>query len=555
MKRILICLLLAFAMTQICYSEVTYSKELEARAKSGDTLAQSQLAYCYSTGSGIEKDFKKSLEWHKKAINNGSAYSMHHLGLQYLKGEGTDIDRYEAARLFEDSYAKGYEESKKILDKYELPEQRYDYRLIHLAEEGDVDAQYTLAIWSQTKAEKSGSYFINDENRSFYWMSKAAEGGERRAFAHLGYKYMNGVGTEQNFKEGINCFNMGASVGDSRAQFLLGLCYANGEGIEKNELEGISWLNKAANNGNGDAMFELGLNYANGKLGLSKDVQKSVEWYKRGAKAKSSNCLTNLGYCYLHGIGVEKDFWLACDCFEQAASLGNKTASDNIWKLRYKIGKKFPKHFKSLKFQAESGDSKAQGRIGIYYLCDGPRRYKIDKLDPIIEGSKWILSAADNGNEDFFYIVADIYETGTISLLHTNLNNFQTQFDDVKHNILPVDIQKARMFYEKCADSEVENSWAGMFRLAKAYYNGEELVGGVDYAKCVNYLLKVIDVLEEREYVCTELQEAYDMIGKCYYNGRGVEENQKLADEYMKKSARLGNTGPFEQNLLNSWAL
>lgn len=521
MKRVFILVLLILTIIPICLSDTVYSKEMEAKAKKGDPFAQAQLGYCY------------------------------------LKGEGTPKDGYNAAKWFEKSYANGYEKSKEYLDKFALPEQRYDYKIIQLAEEGDVDAQYTLGLWLSPTVSKKGTYdyIINDEELAFQWMERAANAGDARAIVELANMYMSSE-TKKDEKKGFNCYKQGAEMGDKRAHCQLALCYAGGYGVDKNEKEVLSWMSQSANNGYAPAMFELGTMYHQGTCGLPQDIVKAIYWYKKAAKAGSSNAMVNLGYCYENGIGVEKDFWKAIEYYGQSAQLDNETAQNNIQALAPEIGKKFPKYFKTLKAKAQKGDPKSQALIGMFYLSNLPAQYKIDNLNPLEEGSKWILEAAKNGIEDTYYIAGDIYETGSISSINTSSQDiFNPRLSNQKRHIQSIDFPKAKAYYEKCAESEAENSWLAQFRLAKAYYNGEELVGQVDYVKSVKYLNSVIKYLEDRAPICQELKEAYELMGKCYYNGRGVEENQKKGDEYMKKSARLGNTRPFEQNLLNSWAL
>ena len=63
---------LAFFMALTTMSAIsqTYSKDLEKKAKSGDSPAQIDLGICYLKGNGTEQDDKKAYKWFRKAANN-----------------------------------------------------------------------------------------------------------------------------------------------------------------------------------------------------------------------------------------------------------------------------------------------------------------------------------------------------------------------------------------------------------------------------------------------------------------------------------------------------
>ncbi len=552
MKQVLV-LILSCISLHVCLADTVYSKDMEDKANHGDAFAQAQLGYCYIVGSGVEKDFNKAFEWFGKSASRGNAYSMYFLGRNYLYGEGTEVDAYESVRWFEKSYSNGYEQAKEYLDKFALPEEIYGYRLIELAEGDDVEAQYALATFLWTEMNMKGIYKVKDDEKAFYWMSKAAECGNLNALHDLAIFYLGGFGTEKDEKEGARCFQMAADKGSKSAQHQLGLCYSKGIGVEKDDLKALFWINTAAQNGYNKSMFELGYIYQHGGLGLSPDIDKAIEWYKKGAKAKSGNAMVNLGYCYENGIGVEKDFWKAVELYGEASQLGNEIAQQNITVMAKDIKKKFPKHFKDKKVEAINGDIKAQAMIAAYYLGNSPQIYGIDALDPLTEASKWILTAAENGYSDFYYIAGEIYETGELSCVQMD-SNYKLTFSSPK-NVRPIDLTKAKTFYERAVNSDAENRWIPMYKLGKSYYTGEALVGEINYNKCVEYLLPLIDYLENEAPGCTELKEAYEIMSKCYRNGRGVEANEEKADMMMKKSIQLGNTLPWEKEVMGSWAL
>ena len=54
----------------------------------------------YAKGQGVQKDFKKAIEWYQLAATQGDAHAQHNLGVMYAKGEGVPRDFKEAVRWY-----------------------------------------------------------------------------------------------------------------------------------------------------------------------------------------------------------------------------------------------------------------------------------------------------------------------------------------------------------------------------------------------------------------------------------------------------------------------
>ena len=82
-----------------------------------------------------------------------------------------------------------------------------------LAEKGDAEAQYTLAIlyhlgWGITKGYQQAKK----------WMTKAARQGHKEAQSTLGWWYCNGYIVEKNKKEAVKWFTAAANQASSRSR-------------------------------------------------------------------------------------------------------------------------------------------------------------------------------------------------------------------------------------------------------------------------------------------------------------------------------------------------
>ena len=65
-------------------------------------------------------------------------------------------------------------------------------------------------------------------------------------------------------------------------------------------------LRQQALSGDPDAQDQLGDCYKYG-LGMERDYEKAVEWYKKAADQGNAAAQRSLGYCYNYGHGVAQD--------------------------------------------------------------------------------------------------------------------------------------------------------------------------------------------------------------------------------------------------------
>lgn len=113
-----------------------------------------------------------------------------------------------------------------------------------LAEQGDRDAQYNLAI-----LYKQGKGAMQDKAKAAKWFRKSADQGLADAQYHLGRMYDTGDGVQQNFGYAAVWYKKAAKQGNPLAQTNLGVLYANGEGVKQDLVLAYVWLNLAASQG------------------------------------------------------------------------------------------------------------------------------------------------------------------------------------------------------------------------------------------------------------------------------------------------------------------
>lgn len=90
------------------------------------------------------------------------------------------------------------------------------------------------------------AYRTGDFPRAAARIGPAAERGNARAQAYLGFMYQYGRGVPQNYVLAVYWYRRGAEQGEPRAQHLLGLMYDKGMGVPTDHVAAHVWLNLAA---------------------------------------------------------------------------------------------------------------------------------------------------------------------------------------------------------------------------------------------------------------------------------------------------------------------
>jgi uncharacterized protein len=91
-----------------------------------------------------------------------------------------------------------------------------------------------------------GAYRSGDYPRALRRIGPAAERGNARAQAYLGFMYQYGRGVPQNYGLAVYWYTRGAEQGNAVAQHLLGLMYDKGLGVVTDHVLAHMWLSLAA---------------------------------------------------------------------------------------------------------------------------------------------------------------------------------------------------------------------------------------------------------------------------------------------------------------------
>ncbi len=121
-----------------------------------------------------------------------------------------------------------------------------------------------------------------------------------------------------DYSTALSEFRARARKGDPYSQYNVAVFYADdGLGVAKNYEESVKWYRKAAGQGHAEAQFRLSLMYIYG-YGVDANRTLARHWLQRAAEQGHRDAQHNLGFMYRAGRGVDRDDAKAAHWYRQA---------------------------------------------------------------------------------------------------------------------------------------------------------------------------------------------------------------------------------------------
>lgn len=280
--------------------------------------------------------------------------------------------------------------------EYMLPqnnEKALEYCL-KAAERGHVVAQLFAAMWYMDH---------NDDHNDnvLYWLSKAAEQGERQSLYNLGISYHRGdINGKVDIDQSNIHFRAAAEKLYGAACARMAMIYLNGEdGIESNKSIAKFWAWEAHINGDqedGALLFHL--------LEEGDTIGNKLNWkkvYEEAAEAGERFAYHIMGNAY-----IEENEEVSVDYWNKAVSLGCKSSMYNLGITNNKLGHN-EKAFELIKIAAENGDEIAQctlakmlyGGIGVYKNIEEAWYWHEKSLNFGYNSARYLLTSMYANNE------------------------------------------------------------------------------------------------------------------------------------------------------------
>ena len=217
-----------------------------------------------------------------------------------------------------------------------LEELKKDYCLLkRRASAGDVYAQLAIGIsegqvhYNYTLMD--GTEIYRNRNEAIRYLKMAEEQGGFCANKIIMYLYNAEI---DDCEEKVEFYKKMSLSNDTDAMYRLGYMYFEGRCVNKDESKAIYYFEKAYNNGYHDngMINDIARYYSNEGNG---DNEKALEWWHIGAKYNYELSLSNLGWSYRYGHGVQIDYQKALDYYKRASECeyGNGYAERNIGEM------------------------------------------------------------------------------------------------------------------------------------------------------------------------------------------------------------------------------
>ena len=315
-------------------------------AEGGDILSFWHVGSAYQNGRGISRDLAQAFRWYSRGAEKNEPSCQRMVAIAYFQGEGVTKDEAAAFGWFVKSAQLGNAESQDWLGwLYEAgrgtpadPKQAFVW-FQKSAEAGYASGQKNLA-----RCYEDGIGVSPDPEKAFRYYQKAAEGGQSWAMGKVAKFLETGKGTVKNPAEAFRWWQRQAEAGDFWAPEQLARCHAEGIGTPKNAEEAGKWygqlrakLEEETKKGSVWAWDNLGRYFFKG-LGVDRDYAKALECYHKAAALKSGWAMEQIGWCHEKGLGVPVDEKEALKWYRKAAESGQTWSMGHVAVL-YETGR------------------------------------------------------------------------------------------------------------------------------------------------------------------------------------------------------------------------
>lgn len=354
-----------------------------------------ELALCYETGRGAERDYQKAFDLYSQAAEAGYPFANMKMAYYYEDGLIGEEDYAKAFENFKIASDAGLAEATYNLGRYYryavgIPENPSEAIRLFLqaSEQGDGQAMIEMALVYEY--EYGGYEF--DAEKMMEYMTSAAEQGYSFAQYKVGYYHYYGL-IEQDIPKGLEWFQKSYERGYPYAALMIGNYYLYNHGGEKEYDKAYEYYKFAEER---DCMNEgLGICHEFG-FGTEENNTEAFKYYSLAAEKENIASMYRLGLCYKYGTGTTENLTEAYNWFAKAAEDDHSSAQYEMAMALLDgngVGQNEQQAVEILKKIAEDDHDDAQFELGNCYLTG--RGVEEDEAQAMF----WYQKAADNGNE------------------------------------------------------------------------------------------------------------------------------------------------------------
>ncbi|EEP82235.1 conserved hypothetical protein [Uncinocarpus reesii 1704] len=281
------------------------------------------IGLMFLRGEGTEQNFEKSFTWFKRGTANGDSMCQHYMGLMYLHGYGVPQDALKAASYFKAASEADYPFAEiqlgaLFLDQGDVPTATRYFELA--ARYGATEAFYYLAeiaergIGKERHCGMATGYYkmvaerVEEVHSSFAEANDAYARGDKETALMLSM-----MAAEQGYEDAQA--NVAWLLDERRSVLsldpILPWSKERRPSILRNAALALVYWTRSARQSNIDSLVKMGDYYFYG-YGTPRDFKKASSCYHSAADGHhSAQAFWNLGWMHEHGISVEQDFHMA----------------------------------------------------------------------------------------------------------------------------------------------------------------------------------------------------------------------------------------------------
>ena len=294
-------------------------------ADASDPAISALLGKAYYLGLGTDINYAKALSYLETASKGGYPSAAYMLAEASDFGNGTRMDKDEAARRYikfvavadevdpaspdygmsmtylAECFAKGRGVEKKhelaldaankaataanltpfelmsLADFYNSPAPN------HVSNAADATGEYDVETARKVDAQKAEELY----KRALPGIQKLSDAGNLAATKLLGDMYLDGKGgLKQDYAKALETYMIAADEDYAPAQAQVGYIYQNALGVPADYAKAMEWNNRAAMQGNPEGQAQIGYLYQNG-LGVTQNLDEAGRWYTRAKEGGS----------------------------------------------------------------------------------------------------------------------------------------------------------------------------------------------------------------------------------------------------------------------------
>lgn len=225
-----------------------------------DPLSETHVAWCYLL---IKQDPAKSLEWYRRAANQGNDEAQSTVAQDYATGFAVNKDLAQAYYWY-------------LITARSSSTSSADFPKSAAAAAKKIGDQLAPAQKAQIE-ENAQRWKSNKTGDDLQTLTTKADTGDIVAQTKLGFLYESQFLGYRNFDKARELYLKAAGQGSSQAQFNLAILYYRGKGGGRDYTQAANWARKAAEQKFAPAQMLLGGLYEDGK-GVPQDWKEAYFW-------------------------------------------------------------------------------------------------------------------------------------------------------------------------------------------------------------------------------------------------------------------------------------